>query len=154
MDLLDYDAETGVFRWKKTMGGKAWRGTVAGSPDWAGYIKIKLYQRLYCAHRLAWLVTHKAWPENDLDHINCDKSDNRIVNLRAATRSQNICNVPVRQDNKVGLRGVSRRPYGYIARITSGGKRRSLGMFKCPLEAHAAYCRAAKALHGEFARTA
>lgn len=89
-----------------------------------------------------------------VDHINCDTLDNRRSNLRLATNAQNVMNSGVRCDNKSGFKGVTKDRDRWSARITLSGKTMRLGSFRTPEEAHAAYCAAAKALHGEFARTA
>lgn len=88
--LLSYDAETGCFRWNESRG-RVIAGEKAGRVN-HGYISIRVCGREHGAHRLAWLYVHGAWPEGDIDHINRDRSDNRIANLRQATRAQNLQN--------------------------------------------------------------
>ena len=149
--VLDYDLTTGVFVWRGWRGGRAGTGTVAGSIV-GGYRRIKLRKKLYSAHRLAWLYVHGTWPPHDIDHINLDRDDNRIANLRCATRSQNIANTSVRADNKTRLRGVTPSDGGFIARLTVCGERQYLGFFKTAELAHAAYINAAKEAYGEFHR--
>lgn len=96
-------------------------------------------------------------PENfETDHINCNALDNRRCNLRNATRHQNVRNTTTRKDNLSGLKGVGffKPSNKWRARIRMNGAMHSLGYFKTPELAHAAYCDAAKKLHGDFARTA
>lgn len=92
--------------------------------------------------------------KEQVDHINGDPLDNRRVNLRLATSAQNTANRSRHKNNKTGLKGVCffRRDKKYVAHICVDGKRIHLGVFLTPEEAHAAYCEAAKELHGEFAR--
>jgi hypothetical protein len=155
--LLHYDPERGVFTWLSRPAERSWNtrfaGTRAGTINGLGYVVIGILGRRYKAHRLAWLYVHGEWPGRELDHINCDKSDNRIANLRPATRSQNIANSRARSDSTSGLKGVrwhesSRR---WLARLTAGGKRH-IGLFDTPEAAHAAYIAAAEKHFGEFAR--
>ena len=88
----------------------------------------------------------------EVGHINGDSLDNRRCNLRLATRAQNACNTRMRSHSTIGLKGVERDGKRYRARITVGGKRLPLGSFDSKEEAYSAYCKAAKELHGEFAR--
>ena len=92
LELLDYDPETGHFRWRVTKGSKRMAGEVAGCLYGKGYWSIGIDRRLYYAHRLAWLYVHGEWPKRVIDHINRDKLDNRIVNLRDVTISENGLN--------------------------------------------------------------
>ena len=105
--LLDYDPETGVFRWKDTLGSRAKAGDVAGTLNGNGYIYIKIRQKPYRAHRLVWLYTHGKFPENHMDHINGLRDDNRIINLRAVTRTENARNQFIPTNNTSGHIGVS-----------------------------------------------
>lgn len=84
---LSYDCETGVFTWNTSRPGVA-RGKIAGSKKVDGYIKIRLNKEEYLAHRLAWYYYYQKWPISLLDHIDRNKTNNSIKNLREAdTRS-------------------------------------------------------------------
>jgi hypothetical protein len=156
-EFLAYNPEDGLFRWLKraNQNGSAEAGSVAGSPrdDDAGYIRIKLKGVFYQAHRVAWLYIHEEWPPEEIDHINGDPSDNRIVNLRCATPSQQGANRKRRSDNQSGYKGVYwHKPTSkWLAYIYRGGPRIDLGYFDDPAMAHAAYISAAESLFGEFA---
>ncbi len=155
-ELLDYNPETGVLIWKvnrQSYGGKAKMGTRAGQIDKHGYRYIVIDGLVYWAHRLAWYMHYGAWPGNQIDHINMDFTDDRIVNLREATMTQQRANQRVRRDSKSGLKGVQQVPYGkWVARIRTHGIVYHLGRFESAEEAHAAYAAAAKRLFGDFAR--
>jgi citrate synthase len=103
-EVLHYDADTGQFTRLPANGrnGKHCVGTIH-----RGYLIIDISYKKYKAHRLAWLYVHGEWPNDQIDHINGDKVDNRISNLRAATPSQNKQNArKARSDSRSGLIGA------------------------------------------------
>jgi hypothetical protein len=148
---FSYDPETGHFYWLKRRNGVI-KGRPAGyvSPD--GYITIRINRILYKAHRLAWLYIHGIWPSDLIDHINNDPSDNRLSNLREATHSQNLANVPNWGKNTSGLKGVSWCSHRkkWKAQVRLNNKRKTVGLFDTKEEAFIAYCKAASEMHGEF----
>lgn len=155
--VLDYEPETGVFVWKVTRSFRAVAGAVAGSEYKAtGYLRVQIDGTSYLAHQLAWLHYYGEWPSLDIDHINGEKADNRIANLREATPSQNGQNLRnAMGHNKSGLLGAhfdsaSKR---WRAVIYKNGRRYDLGSFDDNESAHAAYMEAKKAIHeyGEIA---
>lgn len=156
-EAFDYDVESGELIWRvrpavnayATRFNNQYAGTKAGSISKKGYVYILLLGRRYLAHRIVWLHQNGSMPTLHIDHINGNKSDNRIENLREATQAQNNCNTSKR--NKYG-KGVNRVWNKYAGQIWHEGKHFYLGLFKTPEEAHAAYCAAATRLHGEFAR--
>lgn len=129
--LLDYDKDTGHFTWRAPLANRIRPGDKAGQRDGHGYRQITVCNTAYLAHRLAWLYMAGAWPPDQIDHINGDRSDNRIANLRLATSSENGCNVRVRTNNKSGVTGVHWYPRyeKWVAVIKSGGKAKNLGYF-------------------------
>ena len=146
--FLLYDPHTGVFRWAVNRRGKSLAGCIAGSLHSTGYVHISLCGRLYKAHRLAWLFVYGTWPTCHIDHINGDKQDNRIANLREATRSENRQNLRLPyKNNKSGLMGVSAEKSRWRAVIHKDGRQNRLGSFATPQEAHAAYLEAKSVLH-------
>lgn len=148
-ELLDYDPETGVFT-RRLQRMKFSEGSVAGSLTSLGYIDIGVDRRSYKAHRIAWLITHGSWPVSELDHINGDKTDNRLVNLREATRSLNNQNTRVaRRNNGTGMLGVhwDKKLKKFRAKISIDGKAIYLGRFQTAEEAYQAYLVAKRQLH-------
>ena len=151
--ILTYDPETGIFTRKLSHPRAPQRiGEIAGGIVGNGYRWIAINKKQYSAHRLAWLYVYGEFPAGGLDHKNGDRDDNRIANLREATCSQNLANRKTRSIS--GLKGVSRehRTGKWVAQITKDRKPKHLGTFSTPEAAHAAYCKAALELHGEFSR--
>jgi hypothetical protein len=154
-ELLKYDPETGLFYW---LGGqkKTRAGQIAGTIDKDGYIIICVDQRLYRAHRLAWLWTHGEWPNGQIDHRDRDRANNRISNLRDATKTQNMWNTARHPKSSTGVKGVQfdQRRGLYYATIKAGGRKIWLGYHQT-IEAAAEARRAATVEHHqEFARVA
>jgi hypothetical protein len=146
-EVLDYDPQTGIF----TRAGKR-----AGSSNGCGYLRIRVDGQRYLAHRLAWLHVHGVWPSDQIDHVNTDRADNRIANLRDASRSQNHANTPLSRANTSGFKGVYWAPHTarWRAAIKVNGKKRHLGYFYSANDAALAYEAAANKMFGEFARAA
>jgi hypothetical protein len=145
-ELLDYDARTGIFTWKKAAANRTVVGSIAGTFTVKGYVKIQIDRRMYSAHRLAWFYFYGTWPDGIIDHINRNKKDNRIINLRVVSASQNMRNCDLRATNTSGHKGVSyfahRRKWA--AQIRIHGKNWVVGMFDTPEAASAAYKNAAE----------
>lgn len=145
--LLDYDPATGHFTRKVGRQG-AGQGERAGCLRFGGYIQIGIDGRKYRAHRLAWLYVTGEWPKGEIDHINGDPADNRILNLRDVPNIVNQQNRsrPMKR-NVTGFLGVSAWKGRYKAAIHAAGRDRHLGTFDTPEEAHAAYVGAKRVLH-------
>ncbi len=150
-ELLHYDPETGIFRWKVNRGGPMRKGDIAGTRMKIGYIAICVDQILYYGHRLAHLYVTGEWPKDEIDHRDLNKSNNAWLNLRPANSSQNKVNRPARGQYPRGVT-FHRQSGLFTASAHKNGKRYHLGYHKTPEAAHAAYCAAALKLHGEFAR--
>jgi hypothetical protein len=147
-----YDPLTGDFAWRSPPH-NCKKGAVTGRTIGNGSREVRFKDSYRSAHRLAWLYMYGQWPDGNLDHINGNRADNRISNLRIATWSQNGANKGRQTNNKSGFKGVCRtRRGGWQAQIKKDGKVLFLGVHKTPEEAHAAYCKAATKLHGAFAR--
>lgn len=152
-ELLDYDAETGVFYWKKDRNWNSKAGFAAGhlAPD--GYIHLKIDGARFLAHRVAWFMSYKTEPLV-IDHADCDKQNNRLANLRNGTQSDNCANSKMRSTSNSPFKCVQWRKKDRLwqARICVRGKRRSLGHFTTAEAAAAAYRAAAIVEFGEYAR--
>ena len=106
-ELLDYGPETGIFLWKVSTCNRIKVGDIAGTVNGKGYIQIKIDNKIYYAHRLAWLFVYGYFPEHGLDHEDRDKSNNRIDNLREASNQCNLRNTGNRSNNTSGVKGIS-----------------------------------------------
>lgn len=143
-----YDSDTGIFT-RKT-------GTAAENTNGAGYVTLRINNKLWLAHRLAWMVVYNEDPgDRQIDHINRNRSDNRIANLRIVERQANNFNRGVRSDNRSGIKGVRLRSdtNRWAARIRKDGKFICLGCFDTKEQAQVAYDKAAVELFGELAAT-
>lgn len=155
------------FRYEPDTGKLFWRFSMCKSPIVSGneagkkmkcrankiYVSVKFYGKNYMAHRIAWAITHQREPMDVIDHINGDGLDNRLANLREATRSQNQQNQGISRSNTSGFKGVSfsRQLGKFTARIRVGTKSKHLGCFLNACDAANAYQQAALKHHGEFA---
>lgn len=146
-ELLLYDPETGFFTSKSTIGRRT-KGFVYTRTGSRGYVVIDVDGQRYAAHRLAWLYMHGTDPENYIDHIDGNRSNNRLANLRDVTHSVNMQNQRrAKSHNKPGLLGVGNNGSGFRARITVDGKVRNLGTYQTPELAHKAYLSAKREAH-------
>lgn len=153
-EKLKYSLTTGLFIWINGNGKSVKAGNVAGCFDQDGYIKIKINRTLYMAHRLAWLYVYGNFPSDQIDHINCFKSDNRISNLREATASQNHHNLYKNKNNTSGYKNVCfiKGRKKWRAGCYLKGKFNLIGYFSSPELAYEKYVEFAKKHHGEFYR--
>ena len=131
---------------------RAREGEVAGCPNKAGYLRIRINGKLYMNHRLIWFLHHGTWP-TAIDHINGNNQDNRIENLRECTYSQNMHNCKTKKNNTTGIKGVQWRKdrNRYRARILVEGKEIFVGSFVTLEEAEQAIKKARDHYHREFA---
>lgn len=160
--LLRYEPETGKLIWlprplslsESERACKLWNTQHAGTQAFYrlnshGYLCGKLLGRTYTAHRVVWLITSGAWPTDQIDHIDGDRTNNRLANLREVTRSGNMRNRCVAINNTSGTTGVSwhAKSGRWKAQIRIGGKTRSLGTFDLLADAREARL-AANRVHG------
>lgn len=129
--LLRYEPDTGEIHWIAKGKGKI-KKKAAGTKLYSGYLGICIGPKRWQAHRIAWALHHGTWPKNQIDHINGIKTDNRIVNLREATNSQNGKNLGLSKANKTGVKGVcwNEKHKSFRAYIKVEHKQMYLGTFK------------------------
>lgn len=153
-EVLDYSPFTGDFVWKVQRGLEK-AGVLAGSVSRTGYLVIHIDRKRYRSHRLAWLYVHGKWPNGTIDHIDGDKMNNRIGNLREATVAENNKNRRLSSANTTGYKGVSYDAINkrFRAGICVGGKNKNLGRFDSAEAAHKAYKEASLKYHGAFGST-
>jgi hypothetical protein len=132
-EIVDYNPDTGHFTWKKKIAKKAVVGARAGSdkPNGPGYLRLRIEGHLYYTHKLAWYYVHGEWP-GFIDHINQNKLDNRIENLRSVTFQENCKNLPMRSDNTSGFVGVvwDKSRSKWMARVMDNYREKFLGYFE------------------------
>lgn len=154
-ETLAYDERTGEFRWLKVARGRRVGSRAGHKTSRLGRIEIRVDGYLYYAHRLAWFYVYGRWPSGEIDHKNRDQSDNKISNLRIASRSDNCANTKTPTNNTSGKKGVHwhRGLRKWRARIKVRGSFISLGCYEDLGQAHAAYSAAAVKHFGDFAQT-
>lgn len=143
--LLRYEPDTGKLFWLPRHVGmfasersfKTWTKRFCGKQALTyktvdGYYQGTVLYKLIYAHRIIWAMVHNNWPEFDVDHINGNRGDNRLCNLRSVTRSTNMKNAKKRKDNTSGHNGVVWRDdcNRWVAQIGSDGKHKYIGSFK------------------------
>jgi hypothetical protein len=106
LDLLEYEPDTGRFCWRVDRSNGVKAGQETGRVDSRGYLQVCVLGRRYLAHRLAWFYAHAEWPPEEIDHINHDRLDNRMANLRVVSRAVNARNRPVPPNQRSGVAGV------------------------------------------------
>lgn len=156
-NLLRYEHETGRLyrmahtpRPKRGHSPQSTLGEIRRKPNANGYIAISILGKSFYAHRVAWLMHYGNWPNAPLDHINGDKTDNRIANLRICDSSTNQQNIrSAKAGNAAGLLGVTLDPESgrFVAQISYNRQHIHLGRFDSADLAHAAYLGAKRAIH-------
>ncbi len=142
--VLRYHPSTGALYWLV----KRERGKIAGHIGLDGYLRIRINRMSYLSHRLIWFYMYGYWSDKAIDHIDWNKSNNKLSNLREATRNENQYNSLVR--NKLGVKGVEKNFHRYRAKATYNKRFYHLGCYDTLLEAKNAYDNFAKSHHGQF----
>jgi hypothetical protein len=150
-EVIRYDPDTGSLIWL-TGRGPVKAGSLASSLDHYGYIDVTVLGKRWKGHRLSWLLHYGRGPSGHIDHINGDRSDNRISNLRECSPEENLWNTKVSGKGSSKFKGVSKMGKGFTAQITLGNKKKHLGCFLTEEEAALVYNHAAEKHYGKFAR--
>jgi len=151
-EILNYNPLTGDFTWKIRIAKRIRIGDIAGCIcNSQGYRIIRINKCNHLAHRLAWLYMYGKYPEQDTDHIDGNKLNNTINNLRDVSRGTNCRNKKQLSNNTSGITGVGwcKARKKYIARLTFNGKIINLGRFDCKYKAASKY-HLAKEIYGNF----
>lgn len=152
-DCVELNRETGELTWKLRVNNSVKVGQAIGTRHNKGYKFFRLNKTFYFNHRVVWYLAYGGWPQGEIDHINGDKSDNRLENLRDVTHRQNMWNKGP-QESTSKYKGVHWHTANkkWRATLWNGSSKIHLGMFECEKEAAFAYDLAAKEVFGEFAR--
>ena len=155
-EIVHYDPETGIMKWAKLLNARAPIGKECGRTMTRGYRAFIVRRKTIYTHRAAWAYVNGSWPKNTIDHINGNKSDNRISNLREATSGENNRNSKTPKSNTSGVKGVSwnSKHQRWRARVGINKKDIHVGEFLTIQQAENAIIEMRKTLHGEFARHA
>jgi len=164
LEFVDFDSQTNVFTWKfrdrkwftSDRIFKCWNSRWVGKKLFTcynqGYLVSYILDYRVLEHRAIWAMHNGDWPTQVIDHINGDRSDNRIENLREASMSNNQHNRPIQKNNTSGFKGVHfHKVTGkWRASIWKDSKQTRLGLFSTPETAHEAYKSACEVMHGSF----
>jgi len=160
-EMLDYCPTTGRLVWKPRAGSSRsvrvfngkFAGKPAGRPGTRGYWYVKIEQRSYCFSHVVWALATGSWPQEEIDHIDGDQANNRLSNLREATRAQNGANRGLHKNSRSGVKGVYFSKGRWVAQ--AGGKGNRVVRYCNSIEeARAAYAGAVVSLYGDYARLA
>ena len=148
-ELLHYDHETGAFSWLTKRCGRAMPGTIVSAPSNGGYLRLMVDGLRVQQHRLAWLHAHGFWPQYFIDHIDGNKQNNALRNLRDVSKAVNAQN---QKKSKVsnkssGILGVHAHGGKWQSSICKDGLSFHLGTFASQEEAQSAYLNAKRNLH-------
>jgi hypothetical protein len=161
-EFFEYDHNTGDLFWKQRSDkwfnhkkyhytwNKRFAGKRAGRKKKNGYKEVAIFDKLYQQHRVVWAFFNGEWPEDQIDHINGNPSDNRIENLRSVTCLQNLKNINKKKGDGEFV-GVVNKNGRYVTRIHNNYKRIHIGSFDTAEEAYAAYRAKAAELFEEYA---
>lgn len=153
--VIDETSPSGL-KWNHLAGKKA-RGKQAGAVTHYGYWNVGVSEngvaKKFLAHRIIWFLAYGHWPDGEIDHVNGNRADNRLSNIREASHSENACNSKMRSNNSSGTKGVyfNKSVGKWQSQITVDGKHTYLGLFTDIADAKNAVMCAREKLHGIFA---
>ena len=152
--ILDYDCETGIFKWKVSNSPRVKIGDITGCLHHTGYLFIRINKKQYLAHRLAWLYVNGNWPKDMIDHIDGIRNNNKISNLRQASRTENQQNSKLSKRNTSGIKGISwhKASKKWQVAFKINGKSKTFGYFNDLELAELVVNEARLKYHGNFAR--
>lgn len=170
--LLRYQPETGKLFWKErpvsmftdgrykaAHNAAWWNRNFSGKEAFTalsnhGYRHGLISRRSFKAHRVIWALVHGYWPDGQIDHVNGDRADNRIANLREASGAENMQNRGLQVSNTSGFKGIawSAKQGRWVVRISKDGRRTYIGSYVTKEDAAKAYDAAAIQMHGGFAK--
>lgn len=150
--VLEYREDVGELFWKVTRSQNARKGSAAGTDHNSGYRAVHLCGKIYLSHRLIWAIMYGNWPINYIDHIDGNKKNNKLENLREASKSQNCQNSRVRKDSTSGSKGVNwhTRKKKWTVRVQANKARKFIGYFDTFEEATIAAKMAQEELHQDL----
>lgn len=151
--LFVYNEDTGDLIWENPSGRRVKKGDIAGRVNNTGHLGIGIDGSRYQAHQIIWVWFNGEIPEGyEVDHKDENKLNNRIQNLRLATRSQNMCNITMKRTNKSGFKGVSFHVASgkWGASVVVDRKKHYLGLYETSEEAADVAAAKRKELHGKF----
>ena len=165
--LLRYEPDTGKLFWLERPASmfssvshcRTWNTRFSGKEAFTyacprGYRQGAIFDKLQKAHRVAWMIARGDIPDGMvIDHLDGNQSDNRLLNLRLATQSENLFNKRAQANSKTGVKGVSLHSLTnkWVASVRQNGKQKYLGLFDSIDEAKEAYIKAAEEIQGQFA---
>ena len=154
-EYIKYDPDSGLMTWQKVLSNRGVVGSECGSNlDDKGYKRVCFMGKQYRAHRVAWALYYGKEPTDQIDHINGNRVDNRICNLRLATNTENSRNAGLSKNNTSGFTGVTwhKRCNKWVAQITVNRKNHNLGLYADKNEAIKVRKEAEKRHFGQFIR--
>lgn len=147
-EVYEYNEKTGVLVYRASRSWNTRAGMPAGCINSKGYIYVTIDGKSMLAHRIAWAIFYGRYPSGFIDHVNTNKTDNRIENLRDVTAAMNRQNQRSAMRNSgTGYLGVRRSGNKFMANIKTNNKSAYLGTFTNAEDAHAAYVRAKREAH-------
>jgi len=142
--LFKYDPSSGKLTRIISTSHRVKIGDEVGTVNHYGYKVVSILNHKYQVHRIVWAMTHGTWPIDQIDHINGNRSDNRIENLRDVTCRDNKLNLPIHRAGR--LFGCTKNKNKWQVQICIGKKYKYIGLFATEQEAHEAYLSASKEL--------